>query len=174
MSNETPGRETFSDHILDLRGVEFDRMKTLEGRGALILRTNLAILGAAAAIATFTIGRSPSGLHISAWTAAGAFVALVAFVLSLVYAARVQGGTSDYKLTSDETLNLMVGDKWGVSANEAGNITSKRNVESIQSLRPANNDRAKRLQKALRYEIVFILLLVATGAAEIIARLLAA
>lgn len=171
MSDETRGSEVFSDHILDLRSVEFDRMKTLEGRGALILRTDLAIIGAAAALATFTIGRPPTSFHISVWTAIGASLALVAFVFSVVYAARVQGGTSDYKLTSDETLDKMVGEKWGVSANEAGKIISNRNVESIKSLRPENGERANRLKKALRFQIAFILLLVATATTEIVARL---
>jgi hypothetical protein len=170
MPDDTEGREVLADHILDLRGVEFERMKTLEGRGALILRTDLAIIGAAAALATFTIGRSPTGLHMSLWTAIGAGLALLAFVVSVVYAARVQGGTSDYKLTTDGTLNLMVGEKWGVSANEAANITSKRNVEVIQSLRPENDDRAKRLKWALRCQIAFILLLVVTSIAEIAVR----
>lgn len=171
MPDDTEGREVFADHILDLRGVEFERMKMLEGRGALILRTDLAIIGAAAALVTFTIGRSPAGLHISLWTGIGAGLAVITFVASVVYAACVQGGTSDYKLTSDGTLDKMVGEKWGVSANEAGKITSKRNVESIQSLRPENDDRAKRLKWALRYQIAFILLLVAAATAEIAVRL---
>jgi hypothetical protein len=171
MPDDSEGREVLADHILDLRGAEFERMKTLESRGALILRTDLAIIGAAAALATFTIGRSPTGLHVALWTGIGAGLALVAFVVSVVYAARVQGGTSDYKLTSDSTLDKMVGEKWGVSANEAAKITSKRNVESIQSLRPENDARANRLKWALRYQIAFILLLVAAATTEIAVRL---
>jgi hypothetical protein len=172
MSGEPRVGEDFAEHILDLRGVEFDRMKTLEGRGALILRTDLAILGGAAALATFTLGRSASPLHVSPATAVGAILSLIAFVVSILHAARVQGGTSDYMLTSDETLDKMVGEKWRAPAEEAGLITSKRNVESIQSLRPENEVRAKRLKKALRFQIAFILLLVVTGTIEIGARLL--
>jgi hypothetical protein len=162
--------EVFSEHISGLRDLEFDRMKTLEARGALILRTDLALLAAGAAIATFTIGRS-SILHVSPFAAVVALAAVGSFVFSMTYASRVQAGTSEYMLTSDDTLDLMVGEKWRVPAAEAGQIAAIRDVEFIKSVRPENQARANRLKTALNFQIAFVLLLVLAGAVELADRL---
>ena len=158
--------EVFTKHITGLRDLEFERMKTLEGRGALILRTDLAFLTAVAAIATFTIGRA-SPFYVSPITAVLAVVGVAAFVVSIVFAARVQAGTGKYMLTDDKTLDLMVGEKWAVSASEAGKTAAKRDVEFIQSIRPQNEERAGRLKKALGFQIAFILFFVLAGGIEI-------
>jgi hypothetical protein len=162
--------QVFSEHIAGLRDLEFDRMKTLEGRGALILRTDLALLTAAAAIATFTIGRSMP-LHVAPITAFVTLIAVGTFVLSVIFAARVQAGTSEYMLTSDSTLDLMVGEKWNVSDGEAGQIAAIRDVEFVKSVRPENQVRANQLKRALRSQIAFVLLLVLAGSVEVCDRL---
>lgn len=162
--------EVFAHHISQLRDLQFDRMKTLQGRGALILKTDLAVLTAAGALAALTIGRS-SSFRLAPETATFVVLGLLAFIFSLAYSALVQAGTSDYMLTDDKILDLMVGAKWQAAADEARFVVANRGVDTIKSLDRANALRAKRLQKALAFQLAYVLLLVLATVFEICARI---
>ncbi|KJV02861.1 hypothetical protein ACN9MI_09870 [Rhodococcoides fascians] len=156
----------FGDFIANGRDLEFDRQKTLEGRGGLIFRNDLAIVTAVVAIAAFAIGRfGPFRIETASFVVLG--LSVCALVPSLIYSAVVQSGTSQYSLVSDETLNMMIGEKWGSSENHARFIVAARNVETLQTLRKANQSRAQNLKLALRLQIAFVFLLIAAVLTEV-------
>lgn len=144
--------EVFADHVSQLRDLQFDRMKTLQGRGALVLQTDLALLTAIGALTALTIGRT-SPFRLAPETAAFLILSLLAFVGSVVYSAFVQAGTSDYMLTDSATLDLMVGEKWKASSEEARFVVTNRGIDTVKSLDLANSRRATRLQRALSFQL---------------------
>lgn len=145
-------------------------MKTLEGRGELVFRTDLAIFAAVVAAAALVIGRStPAQLHTATvWALLGSVLFLIP---SLCYGALVQSGTSKYSLTKEQTLQTMVREKWDAPEREARFIIASRDVESIGTLRTANQRRAKRLQRAVFFQITFVLLVVVAVVVEAFARI---
>lgn len=159
----------FSEWISDLRSLEFQRMQTLEARGARICQTNLAILTGGIAVAAFLLGKlNPSAIT----PVSGAVLtdALLALIASLVYGSVVQAGTSKYLLADKDTLGKMVGSKWQRPTSEARFNCARRDVETINSLSEENETRAKRLQKALDFQIAFVVLVSLAIAIEIAGR----
>lgn len=161
--------EVLGDHIALVRQLEFDRMKTLEGRGERVLRTDLAILAAVVAGLTLLLGRSvPQHLHTATfWTLVASAVLLTP---SLCCAALVQGATSKYSLTDGPTLRRMVDEKWDVPEREARFVVANRDIESISTLRVANNRRARLLRFAVLFQVAFVVGLIAAVTVEIVSR----
>lgn len=169
MTDESDSGQIFGEFISGLRGLQFGRMETLEARGARVCQTNLTVLTAAVAVAAFF------SKHFFASSVAPAslgllVVSFLTVVVSTIYGMQVQAGTSEYAVTSNETLDRMVGDKRNCPAEEARFIIAKRDVETIKTLSPRNEERAQKLKSAVSFQMMFVALLVAAVMTELIGR----
>ncbi|MFI2837547.1 hypothetical protein [Mycolicibacterium sp. PDY-3] len=162
--------QVFADYISRGRELEFQRMQTLEARGARVSQTNLAVLTAFLAIAAlFAEKFKPS----EATPAAMVFLAsgAAALVASLIYASLAHAGTSKIKLTSNATLELMVGKNFRDSDVQARFVAANRDADTVKSLYAANEKRAAHLEIALALQILFVIYLALAISVEVLGRL---
>lgn len=163
--NQAP--HVYATHLADLLQREYDRMGTLIARGEVIVRTVLSILTVFVAITALAVGASvgvrPSGIT---WVILG--VSAVLGLASMYLGSLAQAAPSDLMTTDEQTIAQMVGRRWNPSAGDDPlRIVARRTAEAIESLRAANEKRARRARRALFFQFSFITVVLFAVATEV-------
>lgn len=167
----SPAGKVYDGMIENLLTAEFDRRKTLEGRGATLMAASGTMLTLIFGLTVIVTGKDPvfkSGCAVDLLLAA-----LAAFVVSAVTAIFVQTYGFKYQTASRDFLREVVenNDNWARRADDAARMWAVRRVNTITSLREGNNAKACLVTASLWAQVVAIGLLSASVGVELSGRL---
>jgi hypothetical protein len=145
--------------IESLVTAEFDRRKTLEGRGATLLTASGTMLTLIFGLTVLVTGKD--AVFADRCAVDLLIAALAAFVVSAVVAIFVQTYGFKYRTPSREFLREVVddNDNWGRRADDAARMWARRRVNTIASLREGNNTKAVLVAVSLWSQVIAIALL---------------
>jgi hypothetical protein len=162
--------EIFSAHVAKVLDAEFERRKTLEARGGTIITTSAAMLALIVAVSALLLGKDKVVLA-SAASPILVVASLVTFVIANVLAIFVQNYSLAYTVTANETLDAMTGSRWGTDEDNARRVCTRRQVNTIKSLRHGNTWKARLAYVGLFVEVVAIGLLASAAVVELISHI---
>lgn len=138
---------------------EFDRKKTLEGRGATILTTSGSLLTLIFGLTVVVTGKDAK--FGNPWAVLFLMASLLAFVVSAVIAIFIAINGSKYTLAGRPLLeSLTENEIWeDKSEDEARRIWVKRQVNTGLTLRKGNNRKAKAVTWSLAAQVLAVTLL---------------
>jgi hypothetical protein len=153
---------------------EFDRKKTLEGRGTTILTTSGSLLALIFGLTVVVSGKDPKfGNHCAILLL---MASLLAFVVSAVIGIFIAINGSKYTLAGRRLLESLTGNEtWeDQSEDEARRMWVKRQVNTSLSLRRGNNRKAKAVTWSLAAQVLAVTLLSVSLGVELWPKLAAA
>jgi hypothetical protein len=138
---------------------EFDRKKTLEGRGTTILTTSGSLLTLIFGLTVVVSGKDTR--FENQWAVMFLMASLLAFVVSAFIAIFIAINGSTYTLAGQPLLeSLTTNETWeDKSEDEARRIWVKRQVNTSLSLRKGNNRKAKAVTWSLGTQVLAVTLL---------------
>jgi Enoyl-(Acyl carrier protein) reductase len=145
---------------------EFDRKKTLEGRGTTILTTSGSLLTLIFGLTVVVSGKDAK--FENPWAVMFLMGALFAFVVSAVIAIYIAAWGSTYLLASDDMLaGLTTHQWWEMSEDEARRTWVARQVNTARSLRKSNHSKVEWIKRSLIAQVAAVALLSASVAIEL-------
>jgi hypothetical protein len=164
----SPAGKVWQSMVSDLLAAEFDRRKTLEGRGATLMTASVSLVTLIFALTVILTGKD----HVFANRYAVYFLlaALVSFVISAVIAIVVQTRGFNYDVIKRQTLKRLTDPNapfWDMSTADAVRADVSQHVKTICSLRDGNDSMATRLTWSLRAQLAAIILLSVSIALEL-------
>jgi hypothetical protein len=172
MTSETdadvsPAGKVYEQLVSAVTTAEFDRKKTLEGRGATIITTSTSLLALIFGLTVIVTGKEH--LFHSHCAVKLLIASLAAFVLSAVIAIFIATYGTAYRLTGPETLEHLTDHKnWeDRTEDDARRMWVNRQVNTINTLRRGNDRKAKAVTWSLAVQVLAIALLSAAAAIEI-------
>jgi len=148
---------------------EEDRTKTVEGRGAAIIRTSTTMLTLIFGLSIIVSGKDYT--FKSHYAILFLAIALVAFVIAAVIALIVQVYGPRYRVISTATLESLVENiNWNRTADDARRMWINREIETIRTVRHNNDAKATLVHTSLGLEIAAITLLTTSLAFEFYTR----
>ncbi len=167
-----PAGKVWQSMVSDLLAAEFDRRKTLEGRGATLLTASVSLVTLIFGLTVIVTGKD----HVFAnrYAVFTLLAALVAFVISAVIAIVVQTRGFDYDVVKRKSLKQLTDPNapfWAKSADDAVRADVSQHVKTICSLRDGNDTMATRVTWSLRFQLLAIVLLSVSVGLELHARI---
>jgi hypothetical protein len=145
---------------------EFDRKKTLEGRGTTILTTSGSLLTLIFGLTVVVSGKDAR--FEDPWAVTLLMGSLFAFVVSAVIAIFVAVYGSKYKLADPDFLDsLTTHEMWEENEDQARRIWVRRQINTAISLRKGNNRKVKLVTWSLAAQVLAITLLSLSVAVEL-------
>ena len=145
---------------------EFDRKKTLEGRGSTLVTASASLLTLTFGVIFVVTGKDY--LFKSGWAVGLLLASLAAFLVSAVIAVFVAVEGTEYAVIADETLDaLTTGDKWNKTEDNARLMWVRRQVDTAKSLRESNNKNVTRVAWSLWIQVLAIALLAGSVVVEL-------
>ena len=167
----SPAGKIYQSMVSDHLAAEFDRRKTLEGRGATLLTASVSLVTLIFGLTVIVTGKD----HVFAnrYAVFTLLAALVAFVISAVIAIVVQTRGFSYKVIDHESLKKLAGtnEAWAQTADHAVRADVSQHVRTICSLRDGNDAMATRVTWSLRFQLLAIALLSASVGLELYVRI---
>lgn len=162
-----PAGKVYEQLVGAVTTAEFDRKKTLEGRGATIVTTSTSLLTLIFALTVIVTGKEH--LFRNDWAVKLLMASLVVFVLSAVIAIFVATYGTAYSLISIDTLeHLTDHENWqDRTEDDARRMWVSRQVNTIKTLRRGSDRKAKAVMWSLAAQVLAISLLSASVAIEI-------
>lgn len=162
-----PAGKVFEQLVTAVAAAEFERKKTLEGRGATIVTTSTSLLTLIFALTVIVTGKD----HVfeSHCAVILLLASLAAFVISAVIAIFIAASGTTYSLTGRDTLErLTANENWeDRTEDDARRMWVNRQVKTIGKLRTGNNRKAKAVTWSLAVQVLAIALLSASVAIEL-------
>ena len=145
---------------------EFDRKKTLEGRGSTLVTASASLLTLTFGVIFVVTGKDY--LFKSGWAVGLLLASLAAFLVSAVIAVFVAVEGTEYAVIADETLDaLTTEDKWNKTEDNARLMWVRRQVDTAKSLRESNNKNVTRVAWSLWIQVLAIALLAGSVVVEL-------
>jgi hypothetical protein len=165
-----PAGKIYEQLAASVVATEFDRKKTLEGRGTAILTTSGSLL---TLIFGLTVVVSGKGARFqNHWAVVLLMASLVAFVVSAVVAIFIATYGSKYTLPAQSWLETLTeNEAWEDTTehaeDDARRTWVKRQINTTVSLRKGNNRKAKAVTWSLAAQVLAITLLALSVAVEL-------
>lgn len=165
--SDSPAGKVYEQLVATIVAAEFDRKKTLEGRGATILTASGTLLTLIFGVTVLVTGKDyvfGSGL-----SALLLMASLAAFVVSATIAIFIAAYGTAYTLVGRETLERLTGDEFWENKTEddARRMWVQRQVNTIKTLRTGNDRKATAVIWSLVAQVVAVSLLSASVAVEL-------
>ncbi|OAT67104.1 hypothetical protein AWB85_13090 [Mycobacteroides immunogenum] len=154
----SPAGKVYQLMVASLLATEFDRKKTLEARGAVLVTSSVSLLTLVSGVMVLLVGKDYVFRdHCSFMILLGA---LLAFIASAVCAIFVQTYGFGYTVMDRATLkNLENNSNWSRTADDAARNWVHWQVISICSLRESNGIKANLVVCGLALQVLAIILL---------------
>lgn len=154
----SPAGKVYQLMVASLLATEFDRKKTLEARGAVLVTSSVSLLTLVSGVMVLLVGKDYVFRdHCSFMILLGA---LLAFIASAVCAVFVQTYGFGYTVMDRATLkNLENNSNWSRTADDAARNWVHWQVISICSLRESNGIKANLIVCGLALQVLAIILL---------------
>jgi hypothetical protein len=156
----SPAGKVWQSMVSDLLVAEFDRRKTLDGRGATLLTASVSLVTLIFGLTVIVTGKDP--VFANHYAVLTLLAALVAFVVSAVIAIVVQTRGFSYDVVKCKSLKQLTDPNapfWALSADDAVRHDVSQHVKTICSLRDSNNVKAKLVTASLVFQVLAVFLL---------------
>ena len=170
MTTDPSAGDVFDTMVGAVLGAEYERRKTLDGRGAILVATSASMLTLVLGLTVIVTGKELV-LH-SSTAVAFLILALVLFVVAAMTATVVQTYGFRYSVPDRGLLRALTADEnWARTADDARRMWVSRQVDTIVTLRQGNDIRANLLSFGLMVQMVAVVMLGAAVVIELHARL---
>ncbi len=166
----SPAGKVYQLMVASLLATEFDRKKTLEARGAILVTSSVSLLTLVTGVTVLVMGKEYVFRdHCSFIILLGALLAFIASATCVIF---VQTYGFGYTVMDRETLkSLENNSNWSRTADDAARNWVHWQVISIGSLRESNGIKANLVVCGLALQVLAIVLLSAAVGLELSSRL---
>jgi hypothetical protein len=158
----SPAGRVYQSTVSALLAAEFERRKTLDGRGSTLLTASSTLLTLIFGLTVLVTGKD--AVFADKWAVGLLIGALLAFVSSAVFAIVTMTYGFKYKVPSCDSLKDLAGtnEAWAKTADHAVRADVSQLVTTICSLRPVNRTKADLVTASLVFQMLALAMLSAS------------